>query len=521
VTASAWPADATIGDLLRATAGRIPDSCALVWATAEPGQRRRWTYAEMLADAEAMAGWLLTRFDPGDRLAVWAPSRPEWVQLQLGAALAGLILVPLNPAFRGPEARYVLAQSRATGVVFQAEHRGHPIGRLVDELAPNLPELRHVVSIDDLDAARAHPQGPLPAVRPGDVAQIQYTSGTTGAAKGAVLLHRGFTATIRMAVELMELGPSPVWLNVMPLFHIGGCGLSTIGPIALGGTHLLAERFDPTVVLQLIEQERATFFGSVPTMLLSLLGDPTFPQSDLSSLRVVLSGGAPVAPSLVRRIEDALGVRFLVAYGQTEAHGHVTQTRPDDSDVDKAETVGRPLPGIELKVVDPATGQRLANEAVGELWIRSQSIMAGYFEKPVETAAALTTDGWLRTGDLGSMDDRGVVRFSGRVKEMINRGGENIHPPEIEDVLGSHPAVEEVAVVGIPDEHWGEQVGAAVRLKPGQTATEKDLIAYLESRLAPHKVPRSWRFVDELPHTASGKVQKFVLRERWAALEAR
>jgi fatty-acyl-CoA synthase len=516
MTTSTWPADATIGDLLRRSAARTPEGCALVWATADPGQRRRWSYAELLDDALAVASWLLTRFEPGDRLAVWAPSRPEWVQLQLGAALAGVVLVPLNPAFRGPEAGYVLAQSRATGLVFQAEHRGHPIGRLVDELAPDLPELRHVLSIDEVAGARGHPSAPLPVVEPGDVAQIQYTSGTTGAAKGAVLLHRGFTATIRMAVELMELGPNPVWLNVMPLFHIGGCGLSTIGPIALGGTHLLAERFDPAVVLQLIDEEQATFFGSVPTMLLSLLAHPAFPHRDLSSLRVVLSGGAPVAPSLVRRIEEALGVRFLVAYGQTEAHGHVTQTRPDDSDLEKAETVGRPLPGIQLKVVDPGTGRHLPCDTVGELWIRSQSLMAGYFEKPVETAAAFSADGWLRTGDLGSMDARGVVRFSGRVKEMINRGGENIYPPEIEDVLGSHPSVDEAAVVGIPDERWGEQVGAAVRLKPGQRATEKDLVAYLESRLAPHKVPRSWRFVDELPHTASGKVQKFVLREQWA-----
>ncbi len=517
MTAVGVPADATIGDLLRQAAARTPQRCALVWATADPTQRRRWTYGELLADAETVACWLLARFEPGDRLALWAPSRPEWVQLQLGAALAGVILVPLNPALRGAEAGYVLAQSRATGLVFQAEHRGHPIARLVAQLAPDLPELRHVLPIEEVAEARGTAPASFPPVQPGDVAQIQYTSGTTGAAKGAVLLHRGFTGTIRMAVALMELGPSPVWLNVMPLFHIGGCGLSTIGPIALGGTHVLAERFDATVVLQLIEQERATFFGSVPTMLMSLLGHPAFKETDLSSLRVVLSGGAPVAPSLVRRIEEALGVSFLVAYGQTEAHGHVTQTRPDDSDVDKAETVGRPLPGIELQVTDPATGRAGAAGSVGELWIRSQMLMAGYFDKPLETAAAFAPKGWLRTGDLGSMDDRGVVRFAGRLKEMINRGGENIHPPEIEDVLGAHPAIDEAAVVGIPDAHWGEQVGAAVRLKPGAAVTEAELVTYLEARLAPHKVPRSWRFVDELPHTASGKVQKFVLRDEWEA----
>jgi fatty-acyl-CoA synthase len=511
------PADATIGDLLRHAAAREPGRDALVWATADPKARRRWTYAELLAGAEGVAGWLLTRFEPGDRLAVWAPSRPEWVQLQLGAALAGVILVPINPAFRAAEAGYVLAQSRAMGVVFQAEHRGHPIGRLLDGLAPGLPELRHRLPIEDVSSALRAPPTALPVVDPGDVAQIQYTSGTTGPAKGAVLVHRGFTATIRMAVELMELGPDPVWLNVMPLFHIGGCGLSTIGPIALGGTHLLAERFDAGVVLELIDQQRATFFGSVPTMLLSLLAHPAFAQTDLSSLRVVLSGGAPVAPSLVRRIEDALGVSFLMAYGQTEAHGHVTQTRPDDSDLDKAETVGTPLPGIELQVTDPASGVALPAGTVGELWIRSNMLMAGYFDKPMETAAAFGPGGWLRTGDLGSVDARGVVRFSGRVKEMINRAGENIHPPEIEDVLGAHPAVAEVAVVGVPDEHWGEQVGAAVHLKPGATATEPELVAYLEARLAPHKVPRLWRFVDDLPHTASGKVQKFVVRDRWGA----
>jgi fatty-acyl-CoA synthase len=327
----------------------------------------------------------------------------------------------------------------------------------------------------------------------------------------------------RIATELFGLGAAPVWINAMPMFHVGGCGLSTVGPMTSLGTQVMLDRFDAALVLELVEAERATFLGGVPTMLLSLLEHPDFARRDLSSLRVVLSGGSAVAPELVSHIEGALGVRFLVAFGQTEAHGHVTQTRPDDTPVDKAETIGLPLPFVEMRITDPASGTTLPRGAVGELCARHPLLMAGYFDDPAATAATIDADGWLHTGDLGTMDDRGYLRFTGRLKEVIVRGGENIHPREIEDVLFLHPAVAEAAVIGVPDARWGEQVAAFVRLHapvgaPAETAegeTADELRAHVRSMLAPQKVPVHWYFVASMPLNASGKVQKFALLEQW------
>jgi fatty-acyl-CoA synthase len=282
----------------------------------------------------------------------------------------------------------------------------------------------------------------------------------------------------------------------------------------------MLDRFDAARVLALVESERATFLGGVPTMLIGLMERPEFATTDLSSLEVVLSGGSAVAPELVVRIERALGVKFLVAYGQTEAHGHVCQTRPDDTPDVKAETIGRPLPFIELRVVDPVTGRTRARGEIGELCVRHPALMTGYFDDAASTAATIDAEGWLHTGDLGSMDERGCLRFTGRLKEMIVRGGENLFPKEIEDVLFLHPAVAEVAVVGVPDERWGEQIAAFVRLHEGATATSGELEAHVRGLLAPQKAPVHWSFVDEFPLNASGKVQKFVLAEQWTARSA-
>jgi fatty-acyl-CoA synthase len=306
-----------------------------------------------------------------------------------------------------------------------------------------------------------------------------------------------------------------VWINAMPMFHVGGCGLSTVGPMSSLGTQVMLDRFDPALVLQVVESERATFLGGVPTMLIGLLEHPDFASRDLSSLEVVLSGGAAVAPELVVHIERELGVKFLVAFGQTEAHGHVCQTRPDDTPEDKARTIGRPLPFIELRITDPATGATVEHGEVGEICARHGALMSGYLDDPVATSAAIDADGWLHTGDLGTMDARGYVTFTGRLKEVIVRGGENIHPREIEDVLFMHPDVAEAAVIGVPDERWGEQVAAFVRLHPSAHATADELRTHVRTLLAPQKVPATVTFVDALPLNASGKVQKFVLVEQW------
>ncbi|MGY1690745.1 AMP-binding protein [Geodermatophilus sp. SYSU D01105] len=524
LTTAYWPAERTeavqeqtVGDLLRSAAERAPDTTALVEGVTGP-DRRRWSYGELLAGSERAARALLGRFAPGERVAVWANNVPEWVFLEMAAALAGLTLVTVNPALRGDELRHVLRQSRTSGVFLLRECRGNPMADTLEAVRSDLPELREIVLFDDWDrfCASGTPTEALPAVAPDAPAQIQYTSGTTGLPKGAVLHHRGITNNARLAyVEVLGLRPGEAAVNAMPLFHTAGCVLATLSSIASLGTQVLLPSFDPGLHLQMVEQERSVGFAGVPTMLLALLAHPDFPRTDTTSVRWALSGGAPVPPPLVRRVEQALGVPMHIIYAQTEASPGITMTRADDDPADRAETLGRPLPATEVAIVDPADGTTVAPGTVGELCTRGYAVMTGYFDAPEQTAATIDADGWLHTGDLASMDERGYCRIAGRLKEMIIRGGENIYPREIEDVLFVHPGVAEVAVVGVPDPVWGEQVAAFIRPAPASRPTEVELVAHCRERLAPHKTPRYWRFVDRFPLTGSGKIQKYRLREEF------
>jgi fatty-acyl-CoA synthase len=355
-------------------------------------------------------------------------------------------------------------------------------------------------------------------VRPEDPAQIQYTSGTTGFPKGALLHHRGIVNNARLTALRFEVGDGDVWLNPMPLFHTGGCVLAALGTVWGRATHIPLLAFDPGLVLELIETERVDLMGGVPTMLIAMMEHPEFATRDLSSLRAVLSGGSTVPAELVRRIEAGIGVRFGIVFGQTEASPVITQTCLDDTPEDKAETIGRPQPQQEVKIVDPESGQTVPVDAIGEICARGYNVMLGYFDMPEATAETVDADGWLHTGDLATMDERGYCRIVGRLKDMIIRGGENIYPREVEELLFTHPAVADVAVLGIPDPLMGEEVACVVRLAPGHDhVTAIDLRSFVRERLAPQKAPRRWAFVDEFPQTPSGKIQKFVLRDRFVA----
>ncbi|MEV6638556.1 AMP-binding protein [Amycolatopsis sp. NPDC051371] len=507
----------TIGSLLRDAAERAPSAPALVEGVPDPRARRRWTYSDLLAEAEQTARALLGRFQPGERVAVWANNIPEWVVLEMGAALAGTTLVTVNPALREEEVRHVLSQSRAAGIFLVPEYRGNPMAETLARVRPGLPHLREAVLFEDWQAFResGSPTEALPEVSPDDPAQIQYTSGTTGTPKGAVLHHRGITNNAWLSyARTLEMRAGEAFVNPMPLFHTAGCVLATLAPIASLGTQVLLPWFDPGLQLELIEAERGVVFGGVPTMLLALLSHPRFAATDLSSVRYALAGGATVPPELVRRVESAVGVPMSIIYAQTEASPGITMTRLDDSPETRAETLGRPLPGCAVKITDPATGDVRARGEIGEVCTRGYHVMSGYFDRPDQTAEAIDPAGWLHTGDLATMDDHGYLRIEGRVKEMIIRGGENIYPREIENVLLDHPVVHEVAVVGVPDPVWGEQVAAFIRLVPGETVGEAELFAHVRENLAPHKTPRIWRFVTEFPMTGSGKIRKHVLREQ-------
>ena len=512
--------DTTVGGILRDAARAAPDSVALVEGGPDPAARRRWTYAELLAAAERAAFALRSRFEPGEQVAIWAPNIPEWVIVEFGAALAGITLVTVNPAYKPGEVRYVLTQSKSSGLLMVPEYRGNPMAAALESVRAELPQLREVVDLTAFDEflasgdAYAAAGGVLPDVTPEDPAQIQYTSGTTGFPKGARLAHRAITNNARLSMARLGFGADDAWVNPMPMFHTAGCVVATLGPVQAGGRIVIAPWFEPGLFFDLVEQEGGSATLLVPTMLLTCLEHPTFAGRDLRSLRSVVSGGATVPAELVRRVEKEMGVTFDIVFGQTESGPVITQTFPTDSPEDTGGTLGRPLPQTEVSIRSVADDEVLPIGEVGEICTRGYLVMQGYFEMPEATAAAISPDGWLRTGDLGTMDERGYCRIAGRVKDMIIRGGENIYPREIEALLFGHPAVADVAVVGIPDERWGESVAAFVRPAGGEKVDPGELFEFCREHLAAYKTPRTWVVVDQFPTTASGKIQKYVLRER-------
>jgi fatty-acyl-CoA synthase len=518
-----WPADQSdpvlehsVGNALREAAKLWGDRTALVEGRPGLPDARRWSFAALLRDSETVAHALLARFAPGERVAVWAENCPEWVLIEFGAALAGLTLVTVNPALLEQEVRHVLSQSGASGVFVQQEHRGRDLMAVLEGIRPGLPRLRDVVPLSSWAAFMAErPRaGSLPHVSAGDIAQIQYTSGTTGLPKGVRLAHRSIANNARFYARCIGARPDDVWVTPMPLFHTAGCGLATLGALQTGGANVLqCGGFDPAGVLDLLEAERGTVVLCVPTMLIRMLDQAGRAARDVSAWRLLTLGGAPVPPELVRRAQKAFGAKVAIGFGQTEASPYITHTLPDDPHPDSFATVGRPLPQLDVKVMDPDTGETLPVNSIGELCVRGYSVMAGYFENPEATAETLDAEGWLHTGDLGSMDHQGYCRIQGRLRDMIIRGGENVYPREVEDVLFTHPDVSNAAVVGVPDSEWGESVAAFIQMKGGQTLSETELAAFCRERLASFKVPRIWRQVEGFPQTASGKVQKFMLRQ--------
>jgi fatty-acyl-CoA synthase len=519
---SYWPRDesapvleTTIGGAVRAAADRWGPRAALVEAiAAAPG--RRWSFEDLVTGSETVARALLTRFTPGEHIAVWSPNRPEWILLEFGAAMAGLTLVTVSPAYQEAELCYVLQQSRSRGIIYEPEHRSRSLAAVIASVARKLPHLREAISWADWDVflAGAGTDGILPSVQPGDVAQIQYTSGTTGFPKGALLTHRGLTNNGRLFAEALRADARDVWVNPMPLFHTAGCSLCTLGALQTGGTQVLPRAFDAEEMLDLFESQRGTLLLSVPTMLIRMLEAQARRARNVGSWRLAALGGAPVPPELVDRAESELGLRVAIGFGQTEASPYITHTRPDDPPPQRFATVGRPLPQAEVRIAD-GSGSTVPIGHTGEILVRGYLVMRGYFDAPEATADALDSEGWLHTGDLGAMDADGYISMRGRIKDMIIRGGENIYPREIEDVLFTHPAVRDVSVVGLPDAEWGEIVAAFIRLGDGVDSDADDLEKFCCERLARYKVPRVWEFVDAFPQTPSGKIQKFALREQY------
>jgi fatty-acyl-CoA synthase len=480
--------------------------------------RRQWTYAELLAQSERTARALLHRFEPGSHIAIWAHNIPEWELLEFGCALAGMVIVTVNPAFQRHELHYVLTQSKARAVFVVPSHRGNAMLATAQDVQSECHELQDIISFDNWDnflTGADQFTGDLPQVAPADPVMLQYTSGTTGFPKGALLHHRGLVNNGHHVVDRLGVADGDVYVQTMPLFHTGGSALGVLGCVSKHLTQVLVREFEPGLVIELSQTYESNTMLGVPTMLVAILEHSDFADADLSSLKALCSGGSLVPEHLVRTFEEQLGAPFTIVFGQTECSPVASMTQPTDTIEDKAGTIGPPMPNVEVRIVDPESGETLPIGEVGEYLTRGYHVMHEYFEMPDATAETIDADGWLHTGDLAAMDERGYCTVEGRLKDMIIRGGENIYPKELEELLFAHDAVGEVAVVGLPDDNWGETVSAFIRPAPGTTVDKQQLFSYLREHLAPHKTPRQWFAVDEFPFTGSGKIQKFKLRQQW------
>ncbi len=542
----------TIGDLLDHRADELPLQEAVVYSCYpefEGTHELRWTYQQYRERANQVAcGLMALGLHKGDHIAVWAINLPEWVLLEMAAAKAGLVLVTVNPAYRAHELEYVLKQGDVRALFLMAQVRDHdclatlrslvtPGTRNGDVSSERLPLLRSVCLLGTAPEGVFEQEGWRPtlfeemvaagtqisadalrvrqaSVRPQDPAQIQYTSGTTGFPKGAILRHRSMLNNAMIVARQWGLGQNDHYCNLMPFFHTAGCVIGVLGPLAAGAVMHPLLTFHPLTALQIISREGCTTLLAVPTMLLAMLQHPNFETYDLSSLSRVGTGGTSVPVSLIEQVTERMGADVCNFFGQTEASPFITKTLPDDPFELKAATVGLPLPHSEVKLINPATGNVVPCGERGELCCRGYQVMAGYYKMPEQTNAAIDSEGWLHTGDLATMNAQGYLNVVGRLKEMVIRGGENIFPREVEEFLLRHPKVAEAHVVGVPDAFFGEELLAVVRPREGEEATEQELREFCKGRISHQKIPRYFQFVDAYPMTASGKVQKFVLREQ-------
>lgn len=531
----------TMGDLLDETANRIPDREAVVYKELN----LRYTYAQFQQLCNQVAKGLISLgVERGENIAIWATNVPEWVTAQFAVAKMGGVLVNVNTNYRVHELEYLLRQSESTTLILIDSYRGASYLEMIRELCPELadcppgqlkaerlPQLRNIIYIgnerqpgmflwsdlleragqvrDEQLFSRQH------SLEPDDVVNMQYTSGTTGFPKGVMLSHINIVNNAIKVAECIRLTEEDRVCIPVPFFHCFGCVMGTLACVATGATMVPLITFDPEMVLDVVETERCTALYGVPTMFIAELNHPSISQRDFSSLRTGIMAGSPCPIEVMKKVVDVMGIREMtIAYGQTESSPVITQTRPEDSIERRVSTVGRPHDDVEVKIVDPQTGETVGPGVQGELCTRGYHVMKGYYNMPEQTKAVIDEENWLHTGDLATMDEEGYIRITGRLKDMIIRGGENIYPREIEEFLYSHPKILDVQVVGVPDEKYGEQVLACIRVREGEVLTEEEVKQYCEGKIARFKIPHYVQFVDEYPMTASGKIQKYKLREQ-------
>ena len=507
--------DITIGDFLQETANAFPDNVAMVDIDDNGDACSSWTYQELFLEAEKLSISLSSRFQKGEKVVVWAPNIPQWVFMEYACALSGLVLVTANPSFKQKELSYVIEQSGAVGLFLIPEYRGNKMDEIAKEAIKGNKLLREVTGLYDRDKlySTKKENEPRAKVYPSDPAQIQYTSGTTGFPKGAVLTHKSLLNNAKIYSERKQISQESVWSNFMPLFHTAGCATGTLGCLTAACKMLLIKQYNADIFAKLIEQQKVTICFAVPTMLFDLLESLKLKPRDTSSLEVISTGGAPVPPELVTRVRERLGCHLLSAFGQTE-HSPMISLNPIGATLEQiTKTAGQPLPKTEVSIRSTDTNEVLPLGEVGEICARSYAIMSCYNDNPEATQKTVDNEGWLHTGDLGTMDKNGFLTITGRVKDMIIRGGENHFPAEIEAVLVTHPDIMQVAVVGLPDEKWGEVIAAFFM---SETIPKKeDLKSHARNHMSAQKTPSIWVKVGDFPLTGSGKIQKFEIVDRY------
>jgi fatty-acyl-CoA synthase len=486
---------------------------------------RRWTYAELHRDVLALAHGLLRRgIEKGDRVGIWAPTSPEWTLLQYATAEIGAILVPINPAYRTDELAYVVRQAGIRLLVAAPSFRTSDYAAMIEDARPDCPDLRWVILLgtaewDALPDRAGDPR--MLAARQAllsadDPINIQFTSGTTGHPKGAALSHHNILNNAYLTGEVVGYTELDRICVPVPLYHTFGMVIGNLGATTHGACLVYpALAFDAAATLTAVAQERCTSLYGVPAMFIAELAEPGFDAYDLSSLRTGMIGGAPCPVEVMKQIVDRMGMTGVtIVYGMTETSPVSAQTRTDDTLDRRVSTVGRVHPHVEIKIVDPETGVTVPRGVPGELCTRGYSVMLGYWQQPDKTAEAIDAARWMHTGDLATMDADGYINITGRLKDMVIRGGENVSPREIEEYLHTHPDVQDVHVIGVPDARLGEEIMAWIRLRPGaRPITTADVRAYAEGQLAHYKIPRYVRIVEDFPMTASGKVRKVDMRK--------
>ncbi|WP_188543452.1 AMP-binding protein [Rhodococcoides trifolii] len=506
----------TIGGNFDRTVDRFPDNDALI----DVPSGRRWTYRELQRDVDALAAGLLAKnVSKGDRVGIWAPNCPEWTMVQYATAKIGAILVNINPAYRAHELAYVLNQSGVSTLIAAESFKDSNYASMIDQVKSDCHDLRTVLIIGSPEWATLPCADPLPVIdlSSDDPINIQYTSGTTGFPKGATLSHHNILNNGYSVGELCHYTETDRVCIPVPFYHCFGMVMGNLACTSHGAAMVIpGPGFEPSATLKAVEQEKCTSLYGVPTMFIAELSHPDFDTVDLSSLRTGIMAGSPCPAEIMKQVMERMGMSEVsICYGMTETSPVSLQTRSDDTVDQRVSTVGRVGPHLEVKIVDPATGLTVSRGEPGELCTRGYSVMLGYWDNAEKTAEAIDAARWMHTGDIGVMDADGYVAVTGRIKDMVIRGGENVYPREIEEFLYSHPDIVDAQVIGVPDAKYGEELMVWVRLRDGAPAlTPSALREFCTGKLAHYKIPKYVHVVDEFPMTVTGKVRKVAMREQ-------